>query len=98
MYILIAVDGSLSLQDIDNLKSFSIVDNNQIAISPAFSAMAQAAEENHYWIDADSVIELSSKGEDQQWVEDFWDMLKKVEPYGYSDLVNKRIKAHVETE
>ena len=98
MYILIAVDGSLSLEDIDNMKSFSIVDNNQNSTSSAFSAMAQAAEENHYWIDADSVIELSSKGGDQQWLEGFWDMLKKVEPYGYSDLVNKRIKAHVETE
>ena len=80
MYILIAVDGSLSLEDIDNMKSFSIVDNNQNSTSSAFSAMAQAAEENHYWIDADSVIELSSKGGDQQWVKDYRNMLEKVEP------------------
>ena len=97
MYILIAADGSLSLEDTDNMKAFSIVENSAGAQSSEFSAIAEPAEENHYWIDADSVIDLSSRDGDQQWVDEFWDMLKKSEPYGYSDLVKKRIKAHVET-
>jgi len=97
MYILISADGTISLEDIDSLNSFSIVGNSDVTRSSAFSAMASQAGEGHYWIDVDSVIELSTRCDDQQWVDDFWDMLRKAEPYGYVDLVNKRVKAHVET-
>jgi hypothetical protein len=97
MYILISTDGTLTLEDIDNLNSFSIVGNSDTTRPSAFSAMASQAGEGHYWIDVDSVIKLSFRRDDQQWVDDFWDMLKKAEPYGYADLVNKRVKAHVET-
>jgi len=97
MYILISADGTLSLEDVDNLTSFSIVEKSDVTRSSKFAAMATRAEEGHYWIDADAVIKLSSQCDDQQWVDEFWDMLRKAEPYGYTDLVNKRIKAHVET-
>jgi len=96
MYILVSADGTLSLEDVDNLNSFSIAEKSDVASSPTFSAIAVQAEEGHYWIDVDSVIKLSSRGGDQEWVDGFWDMLRKVEPYGYSDLVNKRVKAHIE--
>jgi hypothetical protein len=95
MYILISTDGTLSLEDVDNLTSFSIVENSDVTRSSTFSAMATRAEEGHYWIDADSVIKLSPRHGDQHWVDEFWDMLKKAEPYGYADLVNNRVKAHV---
>jgi len=97
MYLLISADSKLSLEDIDNMNSFSIVGNSDVTRSSAFSAMASRAGEGHYWIDVDSVIKLSSRREDQQWVDEFWDMLRKAEPYGYADLANKRVKAHVET-
>ena len=97
MYILISADGSLSLEEADNMGAFSIIEYSPVSQSIEFSAMAEAAEENHYWFDAEAVIQLSARAGDQQWVDEFWDMLKKVEPYGYSDLVKKRIKAHVET-
>jgi len=96
MYILISADGTLSLEDIDNMNGFSIVENSDLIRSSAFSAIASQAGEGHYWIDIDSVIKLSSRREEQQWVDEFWDMLRKAEPYGYADLVNKCVKAHVE--
>jgi len=97
MYLLISADSTLSLEDTDNMNGFSIVENSDLTRSSAFSAMSIQAGEGHYWINVDSVIQLSSRRDDQQWVDDFWDMLKKAEPYGYADLVNKRVKAHVET-
>jgi hypothetical protein len=96
VYILIPENGALSLEDADNMKNFSIVGNIDPAKSTAFLAMAKPAEDDHYWIDADSVIELSPRSGDQQWIDGFWDMLRKVEPYGFSDLVTNRVKAHVE--
>ena len=96
MYILILADGTLSLEDIDNMNGFSIVENSDLTRSSTFSAIASQSGEGHYWIDIDSVIKLSSRREEQQWIDEFWNMLRKAEPYGYTDLVNKRVKAHVE--
>lgn len=97
MYINISQDGELSLEDIDNMKAFSIVEAAPGLIASALIDIAEAAEDNHYWIDAEAVIQLSARSEDSQWVEGFWAMLKMVEAYGYSDMNNKRVKAHVET-
>jgi len=98
MYIQVAEDASLTLEDIDNMKAFSIVAAVPELSIEALADIAEPAEDNHYWIDAEAVIDLSSKGSDPQWVEGFWDMLKKVEAYGYSDLQAKRVKAHVESK
>lgn len=97
MYLLIAVDGQLSLQDIDNMRAFAIIDEQSGSASTSLGDIATAAEDDHYWIDAQAVIELSGRKDNKIWVEGFWDMLKKVEAYGYSDLASKRVKAHVET-
>ena len=100
MNVLISGEGTLSLQDIENFNSFSIVEANgetkQGKAAVALADMAEAAEENHFWLSADAVIALSSRKDDQQWLDAFWGMLKKVEAYGYSDLEKGRIKAHVE--
>ena len=97
MYIHVAVDASLKLEDIDNMKVFSIVEAVPGLSTQALSDIAEPAEDNHYWIDADAVVRLSAKSSDPQWLEGFWNMLKKVEAYGYSDLQARRVKAHVET-
>jgi hypothetical protein len=95
MYLLIDAGGSLSLEEVDNMRSFSIVTGLKEMVSPSFEAMSEAVEDNHYWIDAEAVIELSARSKDPEWVAAFWDMLKKSEPYGYSDMKSKRVKAHV---
>ena len=101
MFIRISADGDLSLEDVDNMKAFSIVEAAGASdLGKAESALAdigEAAEDDHYWIDAEAVIQLSARSEDPQWVESFWVMLKIVEAYGYSDLQARRVKAHVET-
>ena len=97
MYILIAANGEVSLQDSDNMRAFSIREDEAGAAAGWLAQMATpAAEEQHYWLDADAVLKLSGRKDDQQWVKQFWDMLTKVEAYGYSDMTNKRVKAHVD--
>ena len=97
MYILIDTNGKLSVEQSDDMKRFCIVDKTQGENLSSLLDVAEPAEENHYWIDADAVIALSPQGKDPQWCKNFWSMLKAVEPYGYSDLEKKRIKAHIET-
>ena len=96
MYILIAADGQLSLEDSDNMRAFSIVEEEGGTAATRLAAIATPAEEQHYWLDANAVVELSGRKHDQQWLQGFWDMLVQVEAYGYSDMQNKRVKAHVE--
>lgn len=100
MYVQISAEGILSLQDADNFKGFSIkeADSNQGSAANALTAIGEPAESNHYWLDAESVVALSPRKDDQSWVDAFWDMLRKAEPYGFSDLESKRVKAHVETQ
>lgn len=96
MYLLIAANGQLSLEDSDNMRAFAIVEEESGLAAKQLSTIATPAEEQHYWLDADAVVDLSRREDDQQWVAGFWDMLAKVEVYGYSDMEKKRVKAHVD--
>ncbi len=102
MFLSIAESGVLTLEDIDTMTSFFIVETINPGIQgeaiTALKAIAEPAEDDHYWIDIDSVIALSPRKNDQEWVVAFWQMIKAVEPYGYVDMENRLIKAHVETQ
>jgi len=97
MYIRIAENGQLGLQDSDNFAAFAIVRAGRSAPLVQLEEIASAAEDDHYWLDADSVVELSGRKRDQQWVSDFRAMLENSAPYGYFDNSNNRVKAHMES-
>lgn len=79
------------------MRAFSIREEEAGSAAVWLARMATPAEEEgHYWLDADVVLDVSGRGDDQQWVEQFWEMLTKVEAYGYSDMTNKRVKAHLD--
>ena len=96
MYILITSNGQMLLEESDNMRAFSIIEEEPGLAAQQLSTIATPAEEQHYWLDADAVVELSGRADDAKWIEGFWDMLAKVEPYGYSNIEKRRIKAHVE--
>jgi hypothetical protein len=96
VYILIDANGQLSIEDSDNLRAFSIVEAETGLAATHLEAIATPAGDAHYWIDAGAVIALSGRRDDERWVNNFWNMLAQVEAYGYSDLANKRVKAHVD--
>ena len=96
MYLLINKNGDRSVQEPDDLKRFSIVDESTGDTVDTLRDIAEPAEKNHFWVNADAIIALSGRASDEEWVEGFWSMLKAVEPYGYADLDRGRVKAHVE--
>ena len=95
MHILVSASNSLSLEDSDNFREFSIVEEGGGQVQAALGDIASPAEDNHYWLDASAVIELSGRKQDQAWVDAFWKMLEKVQAYGYSNMDTQQIKAHV---
>ena len=96
MYIRVAADGELSLQDSDNLRAFAIREDKPGIAATLLAPIASATDDDHYWLDADAVVELSGRKADQTWVSAYWSMLASVADYGYYDEANKRVKAHVE--
>lgn len=97
MYLKILNSGDVSLRDIDNFKAFSILSEITETNWPAsVKNMMSMADENRFWLEADAVLSLSAKKDDEAWVRQFWKMLKAAEPYGFSDVKARRIKAHVE--
>jgi len=96
MYIQIRADGNISLEDSDNMRAFSIVEERKDTAHDSLASIGEAAEDNHYWLDANAVVDLSGRKNDLDWVNQFWDMLAKSEPYGYSDMAGQRVKAHIE--
>ena len=95
MYLNIADDGALSLEEVDDFKRFHISADPDKLSGPDFQAIAQDAGEGHYWLDADAVVGLSGRSGDADWMAAFWAMLEKAEPYGFADVEGRRIKAHV---
>jgi hypothetical protein len=93
MFLGIEDDGRLVLEGIDDFGRFHV--GARADESPAFGDIAEAAEAGQYWLDADAVVALSPKANDADWTDAFWTMLEKVEPYGFTDLRARRVKAHV---
>lgn len=77
------------------MRAFSIVEEESGTAGKWLTPVTVSQTEQEFWLDANAVIELSGRMDDQVWVGDFWDMLASVEAYGYSDMQNKRVKAHV---
>ena len=93
VYLRIEDDGRLVLEEVDDFGRFHIAAGADG--SPAFREIAEAAEEGHYWLDADAIVALSPKADDAGWTGAFWAMLEKVAPYGFADVQARRLKAHV---
>lgn len=96
MYVNVAADGALSLQDTDNLRAFSVREQVPGSAAAALASIATAAEDGHFWLDAEAVLALSSRETDADWVAAYWQMLASVAAYGYYDESAGRVKAHVE--
>lgn len=99
MFVKVGGDGDLSLEEADDFKRFHVsADADTLSdrnVAAKFHEIAEDAGEGHYWLDADAVVELSGRSGDAVWTGAFWAMLEKAEPYGFSDVEGRRIKAHL---
>ena len=95
MYLKVADDGTLTLEEADDFKRFHISAEADKLSDTGFQEFAQDAGGGHYWLNADAVAELSGRSGDTEWVAAFWTMLEKAAPYGYADIEGRRIKAHL---
>ena len=99
MYLNVTDAGVLSLEEVDDFKRFHIAappaQVSGTGASDAFLELSEDAGEGHYWLDADAIAALSGRVDDPDWMQNFWAMLEKSEPYGFADVQGRRIKAYV---
>lgn len=96
MYIRIAAGGEPSLQDTDNMRAFSVFEEVAGESAIGLAEIGIPDDDDHYWLDADAVVQLSGRKDDLLWVGRFRDMLAAAAAYGYYDEATDRVKAHVE--
>ena len=98
MFIRVANNNQISLEDVDNFKALhiSVDDGVDLSSSEDFTNMSEPADEGRYWLDADQVLQISGRSGDEVWCESFWAMLQKVEAYGFADIAKRKVKAHLE--
>ena len=96
MLIRVRQDQSLALEEEENFKGFCIRVKDLDANISALNVITNRIEDGNYWLDAQGVIDLSSKSENKEWLGQFWGMLKGAEPYGFADFKAQLIRAHIE--
>ena len=96
MLIRVREDQSLVLEEEENFKGFCIRVKDLDTNISALDVITNRIEDSNYWLDTQGVIALSSKSTDKKWLNQFWDMLKSAEPYGFADVEAQLIRAHIE--
>ena len=96
MLIRVREDQSLVLEEEENFKGFCIRVKDLDTNISALDVITNRIEDSNYWLDTQGVIALSSKSTDKKWLNQFWDMLKGAEPYGFADVEAQLIRAHIE--
>ena len=96
MLIRVRENQSLTLEEEDNFKGFCIRVKDLDSKISALDAITNRIEDSNYWLDTQGVIALSSKSTDKKWLNQFWNMLKGAEPYGFADVEAQLIRAHIE--
>ena len=100
MFVKLAIDGGVSLEDRDNFRAFKLViEGAPKRLDQARRALANTAElddESHGWIYEQALRQRAEVAQDQTWQNNLGAMIEKAKPHGWIDEQRKAIKAHIE--
>ena len=95
MFIKLAIDGSVSLEDRDNFRAFKLViEGSTKRLDQARRALANVAEiedETHGWIYEQALRQRPEVAPDQNWQQSLGAMIEKAKPHGWIDEKRKAI-------
>jgi hypothetical protein len=100
MFIKIAANGALLLEDRDNFRAFKLVVEGPRAdierARLALTGTAELADADTAWVFEQSLRRWPDVAEDAAWQQALTAMIEKAKPFGWIDEQRKAIKAHVE--
>ena len=100
MFMKLAANGRVTLEDRDNFRAFKlVVEGRPTGIKAARSALAGAAElvdKKTAWISEAALRTHPEVAQDTAWQANFSTMIEKARPHGWIDDARKAIRAHIE--
>jgi hypothetical protein len=100
MFLKVAAASVVSLEDINNFRSFKVVvatpDAELGAVRQALADVAALPDRDTAWVSEQALGGWSGLADDAQWQAALSAMIEKARPHGWIDEANKAIKAHVE--
>ena len=100
MYVKVAADGSVLLEDKDNFRAFKIVVEGGPArldqVRRALSGTAEVQDQGHAWIYEQALRKRPEVANDTAWQGNLGAMIEKAKPHGWVDEAKKAIRAHIE--
>ncbi len=97
MFVKLAADGQVTLEERDNFRAFKlVVEGDQAKLDSArsnLSGVADVPDTGTAWIFESW---LRSVGADETWQQSLSTMIEKAKPHGWIDEQRKAIKAHIE--
>ena len=100
MFVKLATDGRVSLEDRDNFRAFKlVVEGGPERLDQARRALANTAElpdEKSAWIFEQALRQRPEVAQDAPWQSNLGAMIEKAKPHGWIDEQKKAIKAHIE--
>jgi hypothetical protein len=100
MFMKVAADGRVTLEDRDNFRAFKlVVDGGPANLEPARRALAGTAElpdQAVAWISEAALRRRPEVAQDAAWQQNLGAMIEKARPHGWVDDARKAIRAHIE--
>jgi len=100
MFVKVAADGSVSLEDRDNFRAFKLVVEGAPSrldqARRALASMAELPDQSTAWIYEKALRERTEVAGDAAWQGNLGTMIEKAKPHGWIDEQKKAIKAHIE--
>ena len=100
MFVKVAADGSVSLEDKDNFRAFKVVVEGGPArldqVRRALGDTAEVEDQGHAWIYEQALRKRPEVANDATWQSSLGAMMEKARPHGWVDDTKKAIKAHIE--
>ena len=100
MFVKLAADGAVSLEDRDNFRAFKlVVEGGPGRLDQARRALLNTAElddASHGWIFEQALRQRPEVTGNTAWQASLGTMIEKAKPHGWIDEQKKAIKAHIE--
>jgi len=100
MFVKLAADGRVSLEDRDNFRAFKlVVEGGPARLDQARRALlntAELPEQTTAWIFEQALRQRPEVAGDAAWQGNLGAMMEKAKPHGWIDEQKKAIKAHIE--
>jgi hypothetical protein len=100
MFVKVATDGGVSLEEKDNFRAFKLVVEGGPArldqARRALSGTAEVQDQGHAWIYEQALRKRPEVANDAAWQGNLGAMIEKAKPHGWVDEAKQAIRAHIE--